>query len=333
MVYIKNTLTKESFTTEFNGIGAKVEKKSYKKNNLFEQFQLQSMVLPAIIFIIIFMYLPLWGLIMAFLDYDITSGILGSSWVGLKHFQAFFTDREFASIMTNTVIISFAKIVICFPAPIILAVMLNEIKNIRFKRTFQTISYMPYFLSWVVVSGFIISILSTDNGSLNIFLMNMGLIKAPVNWLSEPKYFLTILITSNIWKETGFGAIIFIAAIAGINPDLYEAASVDGASRLKQIFVITIPCIMPQIITLLILRIASLLSAGFEDILLLTNNGANVILKKASNVIDTYVYYAGINGQRYSYSTAIGMFKSVITIVLLAGVNYLSGKFTDTSLW
>ena len=293
------------------------------------QWEIQLMVVPALLFIIVFSYVPMYGVLMAFQDYNIFKGFLASPWVGFKHFEMFFHAPEFWKVIRNTIVISLLKLLVGLPAPIILALMLNEIRSRIFKRTIQTISYLPHFLSWVIVAGFVVSMLSTDNGSLNIALMKLNLIEAPVNFLSLPEYFWTILVTTGVWKEIGFSSIVYLAAIAGVNPQLYEAAAMDGASRLRQIFSITIPSIMPVIIVFMILAIGNLLNAGFDDILLL---GANPVLRDVGDVIDTYVYRVGIQNSRYSYATAVGLFKALISVGLLAAANYAARK-SGNSLW
>lgn len=298
-----------------------------------QQWDLQIMVIPAILLIFIFSYIPMWGVLTAFQDYSPAKGFLGSNWVGFKHFRMFFNAPEFWLIMRNTVVISLLKLLVTFPAPIVLALMLNEIKNGAFKRVVQTISYLPHFISWVIVSGFVISMLSVDNGSLNMVLQNFDLIKEPVNWLSIPEYFWTILIASGVWKDIGFGAIVYLAAIAGVDPHLYEAASIDGAGRLRKLFSITIPSIAPVIIIFLILQVSQILNAGFEEILLLTNQGTNVVLRPVSEIIDTYVYRVGIENYRYSYATAAGLFKGVISVGLLVIANWVARRLGRTSLW
>ncbi|KRF43626.1 ABC transporter permease [Paenibacillus sp. Soil787] len=298
-----------------------------------QQWDLQIMVIPAILLIVIFSYIPMWGVLTAFQDYSPAKGFLGSNWVGFKHFRMFFNAPEFWLIMRNTVVISLLKLLVGFPAPIALALMLNEIKNGAFKRFVQTISYLPHFISWVIVSGFVISMLSVDNGSLNMVLQKFDLIKESVNWLSIPEYFWTILIASGVWKEIGFGAIVYLAAIAGVDPHLYEAASIDGAGRLRKLFSITIPSISPVIVIFLILSVSQILNAGFEEILLLTNQGTNVVLRPVSEIIDTYVYRVGIENYRYSYATAAGFFKGVISVGLLVVANWVARRLGRTSLW
>ncbi|MFB9330854.1 ABC transporter permease [Paenibacillus aurantiacus] len=296
---------------------------------IIRQWDVQAMVVPAILFVFVFSYIPMYGVVMAFQDYSLFKGVTGSPWVGFKHFEMFFHAPEFWGIMRNTLVISLLKLIIGFPAPIVLALMLNEIGSRVFKRGIQTISYLPHFLSWVIVSGFIVSILSTDNGSLNILLEKLGIIDEPINFMSEPKYFWSILVTTNVWKEIGFSSIVYLAAIAGINPQLYEAASMDGASRLRQMFSITLPSITPVIVVFSILAIGNLLNAGFEDILLLAGNP---VLRDVSDVLDTYVYRIGIQNNRYSYATAAGLFKAVISIALLAFANYAARR-SGNSLW
>ncbi|WP_138493371.1 ABC transporter permease [Paenibacillus pinistramenti] len=293
------------------------------------QWDLQSMVWPGIIFIFIFSYIPMYGVVMAFQQYDIFSGIWKSPWVGFMHFRMFFEAPEFWNVMRNTLVISLLKLVITFPAPIILALMLNEIGSMTFKRFIQTVSYLPYFLSWVIVSGFVFSLLSVDNGTVNYLLERMGLISEPVNFLAVPKYFWSILVSVNVWKDVGFASIVYLAAIAGVDPTLYEAASIDGASRFKQIYLITLPSIAPIIIIFMILAIGNLLSAGFEDILLLATNP---ILRPYSDVIDTYVYRVGILNARFSYATAVGLFKAGISVILLVSANKIARR-AGVSLW
>ncbi|MCM3340168.1 ABC transporter permease subunit [Paenibacillus sp. MER TA 81-3] len=296
---------------------------------IFEQWDIQLMVLPAIAFIFVFSYIPMYGVLMSFQDYNIFKGFLHSPWVGLKHFGMFFQAPEFWNVMRNTVVISLLKFCIGFPAPILLALMLNEVKNMVFKRVIQTVSYLPHFLSWVIVSGFVMSLLSTDNGSVNMLFERIGVIDEPINFLSMPEYFWTILVTTGIWKEIGFSSIVYLAAIAGVDPHMYEAASIDGASRFKQMFLITLPAIMPIIIIFMILAIGNLLNAGFEDILLL---GASPAVREVADVLDTYVYRIGIQNSRFSYATAAGLFKAVISVAMLAGANYIARR-TGNSLW
>lgn len=303
------------------------------KSRLWEQVQLQSMALPGVILLIIFSYAPMWGILMAFQRFDITADFWHSPWVGLGNFRDFIMSRDFSLVMRNTISISLLKLVFGFPAPIILAIMLNEVRFSKLKRIFQTFTYLPYFLSWVVVAGMVFSILSADRGPVNGLLTGLHILSEPKNFMSDQKAFWPILITANVWKDVGFSSIIYIAAITGINPEYYEAAVIDGAGRLRKIWHVTLPCIMPQIIILLILEISRILSAGFEDIYLLTNSWKNGVLIPVANVIDVHVYRMGVVSQRYSYATAVGLFNSVISVALLIFMNQVSRKLTDNSLW
>ncbi|GIO84485.1 sugar ABC transporter permease [Paenibacillus faecis] len=293
------------------------------------QLDLQLMVIPALVLIFVFSYIPMYGILIAFQDYKIGRSFMGSPWVGMKHFITFFQSPEFGIVMKNTIMISLLKFFIGFPAPILLALMLNEVRKMVFKRVVQTITYLPHFMSWVILGGIVGSMLATDNGSVNMLLERLNLIDEPINFLSLPEYFWSILITTNVWKEIGFGSIVYLAAIAGVDPNTYEAASIDGASRFRQIYLITLPSIMPVVSIFMILAIGNLLSAGFEDILVLAVNPA---LRDVSDVLDTYVIRVGINNYRYSYATAVGLFKAVISVGLLTIANYVARK-SGNSLW
>ncbi|ANY73984.1 protein lplB [Paenibacillus ihbetae] len=296
-----------------------------------KQWEVQLMVIPGVILVFIFSYLPMYGVITGFMDYDLFTGsrIWENPWVGFKHFEAFFNAPEFERLIRNTLVISLLKFFIGFPAPILLALMLNEVRHMFFKRTVQTLTYLPHFLSWVIVAGLTMSMLSTENGSVNMLLKGAGLISEPINFLGMKEYFWSILISANVWKEIGFNSIVFMAAIAGIDPALYEAADIDGASKFKQIFKITLPCIMPVVIIFMILAIGNLVNAGFEDILLLATNP---VLRPVSDVIDTYVYRVGLGTHRYSYAVAIGLFKAIVSVTLLTIANYLARR-SGNSLW
>lgn len=287
------------------------------------------MVIPALALVFVFSYIPMYGILISFQDYKIGSSFTSSPWVGFKHFNYFFNSPEFGVVMRNTIVISFLKFLIGFPAPIILALMLNEVRNMAFKRTVQTVTYLPYFMSWVIVGGLVSSLLSVDSGAINMLLERFNLISQPINFLSLPEYFWGILITTNVWKEIGFGSIVYLAAIAGVDPHTYEAASIDGASRFKQIYLITLPSIMPVVTIFMILAIGNLLSAGFEDILILA---ADKSLRDVSDVIDTYVVRVGIENYRYSFATAVGLFKAVVSVGLLTLANLIARR-SGNSLW
>lgn len=308
----------------------KVYSRSFLRR-LMKQWDVQLMVIPGIILVLIFSYLPMYGVLTGFMDYNLFTGsrIWENPWVGFKHFEAFFAAPEFERLIRNTIVISLLKFFIGFPAPIILALMLNEVRHMFFKRVVQTITYLPHFMSWVIVAGLTTALLATENGSVNMLLQKIGTIQEPINFLSLKEYFLSILISANVWKEIGFGSIVYLAAIASVDPHLYEAADMDGASKFKQIYLITLPSIMPVVVIFMILAIGNLLNAGFEDILLLATNP---VLRPVSDVIDTYVYRVGIGSHRYSYGVAIGLFKAVISIGLLTIANYIARR-SGNSLW
>lgn len=310
-------------------------KKGFKRHmdEFAGQKTLQLMVLPWIIFIVVFSYIPMYGLLMAFQDYKLGDIPGFSSWVGLKHFTMLFQNSEFIHVIENTLGISLLKLVICFPAPIILALLLNEVRSVAFKRTVQTVSYLPHFVSWVVVAGLTMDVLNPSGGILNQILIQLNIIRKPILFIGEPKYFWGIVISTDLWKEIGWNAIIYIAAIASIDPELFQAAEVDGAGRFSKMWHITLPSIKPTIIILLILAISNLLNAGFEQILLLTNNMTNTMVRSTADVIDTYVYRVGITQMRYSYATAAGLFRSVVSIIILTVANLIARKTTEESLW
>ncbi|MFS0870837.1 ABC transporter permease [Paenibacillus xylanilyticus] len=282
---------------------------------------------PGILYFFIFKYVPLFGSFIAFQNYNIFKGITGSDWVGLEHFQKMFSHYDFLRILNNTLLLGLYDLVIAFPVPIILAILLNEVRMIMFKRTLQTIVYMPHFLSWVVISGIFMGIFSMDAGVVNKALEFLGF--QPIYFLGEDSYIRSILIGSGIWRDSGYGTIIFLAAIAGINPDLYEAAEVDGAGRLKQIWSITLPSLLPTIMILLLLHIGKFLDLGFERVFVFLNP----LNLESGEILDTYIYKAGLLSQQYSYTTAIGLFKSVVGLALILIGNFISKKTTGESLY
>lgn len=294
-----------------------------------KQIDLQLMVIPALILIFIFSYIPMYGILIAFQDYKIGRSFSSSPWVGMKHFAYFFNSPEFWTVMRNTIVISLLKFFVGFPAPILLALMLNEVRKMVFKRVIQTITYLPHFMSWVILGGLVSAMLAVDNGSINMLLEKLNFIDKPINFLSLPEYFWGILVTTNVWKEIGFGSIVYLAAIAGVDPNTYEAASIDGASRFKQMYLITLPSIMPVVSIFMILAIGNLLSAGFEDILILA---ANPAIRDVSDVLDTYVVRVGFDNYRYSYATAVGVFKAVVSVGLLTVANFIARR-SGNSLW
>lgn len=285
------------------------------------------MLIPGLLYILIFHYGPMFGLVISFKNYKIFQGIWGSLWVGFDNFIKLFTSTKFYQVLSNTFIISLYKIVFGFPAPIILAILINEVRNRFFARSVQTIVYLPHFISWVVTSGLVINFLSPTDGFVN------GLIKLsggdPIFFMGLPEYFRSILVGSDIWKEFGWSAIIYLAALAGVSPDINEAAIIDGASKIKRIVYITIPSIMPTIIILLLLRIGGVLNAGFEQVLSMYNPAVYDV----GDIIDTYVYRVGIIERDYGFSSAVGLFKSLIACMLLLGANWLAKKLKQDGIF
>lgn len=292
-----------------------------KKNKV-----LYLLMIPVLVYYAIFCYKPMFGAIIAFQNYSPALGILKSQWVGLKNFEDFFSNPDFIRIFKNTIIISMTSLIFGFPAPIILALLFNEIRNEAFKRTAQTISYLPHFISMVVICGLIKQFVS-NGGIIHQLITAIG--GEQPGLLSNPKAFVPIYVISEIWQEIGWGSIIYLAALSGIDQALYEAARMDGAGRFKQVLHVTIPGILPTIMTMLILRLGQIFSIGYEKIILLYNPS----IYATSDIISTYVYRVGIANQSWSYSTAVGLFNSVLNFILVILANYTSKRFTETSLW
>lgn len=281
------------------------------------------MIIPGLLFFIIFKYVPMYGIIIAFKDFRISKGVFASPWVGFKHFTAFFTSPDFAQVMINTILLSLYKLIIGFPIPILFAILLNELHNIYYKRTVQTIAYLPHFISWVVIGNLVLILLSPKTGLISSMITSITGVK--VNLLMDPAYFRSVLVVSDIWKEMGWSAIVYLAALAGVDPTLYEAADMDGASRGRKMWSITLPSIANVIIIMLILRVGRILDAGFEQVLIMSNPLVNSV----SEIIDTYVYKVGMLQGEYSYSTAVNLFKSVIGLIMVLMVNSFSKRWED----
>ncbi|WP_298844613.1 sugar ABC transporter permease [uncultured Clostridium sp.] len=296
---------------------------------LWKQRELQAMVIPGIIFLIIFSYIPMYGLVMAFQNYQIGDMVGFSHWVGFDNFTLFLKDPNFFLILRNTLGISSLKLLVGFPIPIIFALLLNEAKGTFFKRSVQTISYLPHFISWIAVYGIVFQFVSIDGGLLNSILLHLHIINTEIAYLGKPNYFWSILVMSDLWKEVGWNAIIYMAAISSIDQEQYEAAEIDGCGRIQKMWNITFPGIKPTIVILLIFSVSGILNAGFEQVLLMQNP----MVSNVSEIIDTYVLKQGLGQFRFSFATAIGMFKSVIAIVLLFMANQISRKVSDSSLW
>ncbi|AEF82743.1 protein LplB [Leadbettera azotonutricia ZAS-9] len=299
---------------------------------LWVQRGLQAFVFVGIAYLFVFNVIPMVGLIIAFKNYHIQNGLLGmftGEWVGFKYFIEFFHEYNFSQILRNTVVISLLKLIFGFPVPIILAIALNEVHNRKIKRVIQTASYLPYFISWVIVSGFCVIFLNTRNGAINSVLVGLGILEKPGNFLGGPDFFWTLAVITDVWKSMGWWAILFLAAISGIDPTLYEAAIVDGAGRMSRIWNITIPAILPIITVMMILNIGGLFNGNFDQSFLLGNTGN----RDTSDIIGTYVFRVGLSEGRFDYATAVGMIQSLMSVLLVFGSNKLSKKLTGSSLY
>ncbi|XOJ01712.1 ABC transporter permease [Paenibacillus polymyxa] len=283
---------------------------------------------PVMIWYAVFAYGPMYGIQLAFKDFRIMDGIWGSPWVGFKHFEfLFFQSPDFLMILKNTIIISFLHILFGFPAPIILALLINEIRSGAFKRVAQSLTYLPHFFSWVILSGILITLLSPSSGVVNYLLQLVGL--ESFYFLGDPNHFRSTLVISAIWKEVGWGTIIYLAALAGVQPEMYEAAVMDGASRWRQTLSITLPTIMPVIVLMFILRIGNVLDAGFDQILNLYSPATYSV----ADILDTYVYRVGLQNFQFSLTTAVGLFKNVIAFALVLTTNYMAKRFGQQGLF
>jgi len=277
--------------------------------------------------LIIFRYVPMYGVLIAFKDYRISKGIVGSSWNNFRHFRMLFTSPFFFRVFRNTVIISLLRIVFGFPAPIILALLINEVASVAYKRIVQSITYLPHFMSWVVLAGIIMEILSPQRGVIAQVYGWFGR-EAP-NVLLSKSLFRPLLIVTGIWKEAGWGTVVYLAAITSIDPGLYESASIDGASRFQRAVHITIPCLIPVITILFILSLGSVLNAGFDQIF----NLYNPVVYQVADIFDTYVYREGLVARRYDYSAAVGLFKNVVAVALLLSANAIIKRFSEYGIW
>lgn len=294
---------------------------NYRQNKL-----LYWLILPSLIFILIFNYIPMGGLIIAFQDYSFTRGIWGSEWIGFENFTDFFSGMYFGRTLGNTLALSGLDLLFNFPAAIILALMLNEVRSARFKRTIQTVSYMPHFISMVVAAG-LIKEFCDSSGVISSLAVQLG--GKPQSYISQPQYFRSIFTISEIWKSVGFNSIVYLAALSGISEELYEAARIDGAGRWRQLFHVTFPGLLPTVIIMLILRCGAIMNVNFEKVLLLYSPSTY----STADIISTYVYRMGIIKQKIGFSTAVGLFNSVISLILVHGVNKLSKMYTETSMF
>ena len=285
------------------------------------------MLAPGIAYFIIFKYVPMYGITMSFQDYQPYLGFFDSPWVGFKHFERFFGEPQFWMLFRNTAILALYNLIFFFPLPIMLALMLNEVRSSFYKRFVQTLVYIPHFVSWVVVVGIFYMLFTTENGLINEFLFQLTGKK--VAFLQDPEWFRTMIVSQSIWKEVGWGTIIFLAALAGVDLQLYEAARMDGAGRWRQLWHITLPAIKSTIVILLILRLGNFLDSGFEQIFLMLNPTT----RDVGEVFDTYVYVKGLTQAQYSYSAAVGLFKSVVGLVLVVSANWLAKRFGEEGVY
>lgn len=306
---------------------AKVLSKGTTLSKIVKYRFLYLLGLPGLLYFIFFKYAPMYGIIIAFQDYSPITGVLNSEWVGLEHFQRLFQEPDFWIIFRNSFVISILSVIFLFPAPIVLALILNEVRLQIYKRTIQTIIYFPHFLSWVVVVSLTYLLLSSEDGLVNKFIIHFGGEK--ITFMLNKDYFYPIILLQGLWKDVGWGTIIYLAAIAGVNPALYEAAKLDGANRFAQVRHITIPSIMPTIIILFILNLGNVLEVNFEQLWLMQNP----LVMNVAEVFDTYVYKVGIRGGQFSYSTAVGIFKSVIGLVLIILTNRWANKKGHEGIW
>lgn len=307
----------------------KAKARAERAKNLKANWILYLFLLPALLYIGIFHYGPMYGLILSFKRYKGSKGIMGSEWVGMKWFKQFFNSPQCGILIKNTLAISLYQLIVGFPTPIILAIMLNYVNNIHFKKLAQTLTYIPYFISVVVLVSMMLLFFSPQNGFINTIIKNLGGPKEGIYFLGSSKYFRHMYVWSGVWQGTGYSSIIYIAALAGVSPELHEAAIIDGASILKRIWHIDIPSILPTVVILLVMQCGAIMGVGYEKVLLMQNQ----LTLDVSEIISTYVYKQGITNGQISYSTAIGLFNNVINFIVLIIANTTANKLTGSGLW
>jgi len=285
------------------------------------------MLVPGLLYFLIFKYVPMYGVLIAFKDFNFSKGIMGSPWVGTKYFEILFRSKDFWLIFWNTLIINLYKLAWGFPGPIIIALLLNEVRKMWFKRIIQTSIYLPHFISWIVIGGMFIQMLSPSNGIINTIIKSFG--HDPISFVTEPKYFRSLMVLTSVWKEAGWGAIVYLAALSGIDMQLYESAMIDGAGKWKQLIHITLPGIAPTIIIMLILRIGQFLDVGFEQTYVFLTQ----FTYSVGDVFSTYVFRVGLEQAKFSYTTAVGLFQSVINFILIVSANKLANKTSNQGMW
>ncbi|MCM3747006.1 ABC transporter permease subunit [Paenibacillus pasadenensis] len=295
-------------------------------NYVLQNKWLYLFLVPGFLYLLVFKYIPMLGLVIAFKELSLVKGIMASPWVGLEHFQYLFESQEFYKVLRNSLLLSLYQLLWAFPAPIVLALMLNEVRHMLFKRVSQTILYLPHFISWVVLAGMIINFLSPSTGLVNHIVEALGM--KPIHFLIEPDYFRTILVSAEVWKGVGWGTIIYLAAMTGIDPTRYESAKIDGANRFQQIWYVTLPGITTTIVVLLILQVGVILDNGFEQVFLLYNP----MTYSVADVFETYTYRIGLIDGRLSFAAAVGLFKSLVGLVLILIANRIARSFGN-QIW
>jgi putative aldouronate transport system permease protein len=296
--------------------------------DIFRDRYLYFLVIPIILWFLIFRYIPMYGVIIAFKDFRFADGIFGSEWVGLMHFERMFRSQDFFQIVRNTLVLNLYQLIFQFPAPIILALMLNEVRNRLFKKTTQTLLYVPHFMSWVVMAGVVVSILSPTTGIVNI-LLNRILGVEPIHFMVQPGWWVFWFIVSGVWKTAGFGTIIYLAAITSIDPQLYEAATIDGAGKFRKMWSITLPALAPTVAILLILNLGNFIEIGFEQVHMLMNSAVYSV----ADVIPTYVYRVGLRGAQFSYTAGVGFFQALVGLILITATNWVLKRLGYGGLW
>lgn len=316
---------------ESESFGNSAKSRTWRRGGLLRDLKrdkyLYLLALPGVLFFLIFKFVPMWGVVISFQNFSPFAGITGSEWVGFEHFERFFTNPDFMLLFRNTMAINLMNLVLFFPLPIVLSLLLNELRSVLYQRVIQSIVYMPHFLSWVIISGLTFLLFAKGEGLVNKMLEGLGF--ARIDFLTNPDTFWAMLTVQSIWKECGWGTILFLAAMASIDPGVYEAAKIDGAGRFRQMWHITLPAIRTVIITLLILRLGHMLDVGFEQVFLMYNGAVSQV----AEVFDTYVYRVGIQQGEFSYSTAAGLFKSIVGLILVVIANWISKKMGEEGVY
>ncbi|OUS70585.1 protein lplB [Paenibacillus sp. MY03] len=307
-------------------LAAAVPKRGLKRHIIRDKY-LYLMLVPVAVYFLLFKYAPLYGEIIAFKNYRLTDGIWGSSWAGLDHFRQLFSSKEFYVVMRNTLLLNLYNLVFAFPVPIVLAILLNEVRWNGYKRVLQNLLYIPHFISWVVLGTIVIAMLSPSTGIVNTILELFGI--EPIYFMASPFWWPISFVGSGIWKEAGFGTILYMAAMAGIDPTLYEAAKIDGANKLRQIWHVTLPGIRSTAAIILILQVGRIMDVGFEQVFTMKNPAVTQV----AEVISTFVYTRGIENLQYSYTTALGLFQSIVALILIVSVNKLIKIMGERGLW